>query len=70
MCLQQKKLSTLFGYTVKQGMLIARIVKDDQTKIQVAKSAPNTGQARETYALVLNDQICIDNLIKDQCQLF
>ena len=26
-------------------MLIARIVKDDQTKIQVAKSAPNTGQA-------------------------
>ena len=51
-------------------MLIARIVKDDQTKIQVAKSAPNTGQARETYALVQNDQICIDNLIKDQCQLF
>ena len=52
-------------------MLIARIVKDDQTKIQVAKSAQIQGRlARETYALIQNDQICIDNLIKDQCQLF
>ena len=62
---------SLIGYSSMEGIFLFLVhIKDDQSRDQIIKSAPNTRQAgrlaRGTQTFIWNFPICIDNIIKYQ----
>ena len=74
LCLLQMKpfwQISLIGYSSRECMFLFLVhIKDDQSRDQIIKSAPNTRQAgrlaRGTQTFIWNFPICIDNIIKYQ----